>query len=51
MTFPPPGKGYLPPEKKDKNAVTPARIAIWVVVGGIGVWMIGSGVIGIVNGG
>lgn len=51
MSFTPPDKGYLPPEKKDKNAVTPTRLAIWVLVGGVALWMIGSGVIGIINAG
>ncbi len=41
---------YLPPEKKDKNAITPTRIALWVAVGAVGLWMLGSGVIGILNG-
>ena len=42
---------YLPPEKKDKNAVSPTRMAIWVIAGGLGLYLIGSGVIGLLTGG
>lgn len=38
---------YLPPEKKP--AITATRIALWVAVGGVGLWMLGSGLIGILN--
>jgi len=42
---------YLPPEKKNKNAITPARIAIWVFVGGLGIYLVVSGLIGAINNG
>lgn len=41
---------YLPPDKKDKNTITPTRVALWVAVGGVGLWMLGSGILGILNG-
>ncbi|MCT9820713.1 hypothetical protein N3K63_10510 [Microbacterium sp. W1N] len=37
-------------EPEDKRP-SPARVAIWVVVGGIGVYLLVSGIIGIVSGG
>ena len=43
---------YLPPEKKKpSDGPSPARIAIWVIVGGIGLYLVGSGVIGILTAG
>ena len=42
---------YLPPEKKDKNAISPMRVALWVLVAGVGVYMVASGLIGVANGG
>lgn len=34
--------------EKPKNQITFARIAIWVVVGGIGAYLLVSGIIGII---
>jgi hypothetical protein len=34
-----------------KNAVTPTRIGIWIVVSAIGLYMIVSGLIGVLGGG
>lgn len=34
-----------------KRTVTPTRIGIWVVVAGIGLYMIVSGLIGVINAG
>ena len=31
----------------NKPAITPARIAVWVIVGGIGLYLVISGAIGI----
>ncbi|GAB3135901.1 hypothetical protein [Marisediminicola antarctica] len=42
---------YLPPEKKDPNKITSARIWIWVIVGGIGLYLVVSGVLGGLAGG
>lgn len=42
---------YLPPEKKDPKKITPTRILLWVLVGGVGLYLVGSGVIGILSGG
>ena len=36
---------------QDSKKPSPARIGIWVVVGGIGLYMLISGIIGIVSGG
>ena len=35
----------------DKNKIAPARIAIWVVVAGVGVYLVVSGLVGILSGG
>ncbi|WP_434969138.1 hypothetical protein [Microbacterium sp. bgisy207] len=35
----------------DKNKITPARITIWIVVAGVGVYLVVSGLIGILSGG
>ncbi|MCR2812500.1 MULTISPECIES: hypothetical protein [Microbacterium] len=35
----------------EKNKPSPARIGVWLVVGAIGVYMLTSGVIGILSGG
>ncbi|MCU1420065.1 MAG: hypothetical protein JWR57_1234 [Mycetocola sp.] len=47
--------GYLPDDElRDKSKPNPPsmnRIAIWLVVGGIGVYFLLSGIIGIVSGG
>jgi len=42
---------YLPPEKKDPRKITSARIWIWVIVGGIGLYLVVSGVVGALNAG
>jgi len=39
---------YLPPEKKPKG-ITANRLAIWVIVGGIGAYFVISGIIGILG--
>ncbi len=39
------------PTNDDDKKPSPARIGIWLVVGGIGVFMLLSGIIGIVTGG
>ncbi|MBB2975960.1 hypothetical protein FHX49_001527 [Microbacterium endophyticum] len=36
---------------RDPKSPSPARIGIWVVVGAVGVYMVASGVIGILSGG
>ncbi|GAA1698092.1 hypothetical protein GCM10009808_14460 [Microbacterium sediminicola] len=38
-------------DKDDKSKISNGRIAIWVTVAGVGVYLIGSGVIGIITGG
>jgi len=38
----------MDPEKKKPS---PARVGIWLVVGAVGVYMLASGIIGIVSGG
>jgi hypothetical protein len=45
MTLPP-----LPPEKKKHDPSIPSwrRIVIWVIVGGVGLYLVVSGVIGII---
>jgi len=40
---------FLPPD--DKHKPSPARIGVWLVVGAVGVFMLVSGIIGIVTGG
>jgi hypothetical protein len=35
----------------DPKKPSPARIGVWLVVGAVGVYMLGSGVIGILSGG
>ena len=42
MDAPPP----IPPDKP-KNQISFARIAIWVILGGIGLYLLISGVVGI----
>ncbi len=46
---------YLPDDElRDKNAPKPPsmnRIALWVVVGGIGIYFLGSGLVGVLGGG
>jgi len=36
-----------PPTKRDYS-ITPTRILLWVVVGGIGLWLVITGIVGIV---
>lgn len=38
-------------DDKNKNKITPARITIWVVVAGVGLYLVISGVVGILSGG
>lgn len=41
----------LPPAPKDdgkKPGITPARIVIWLVVGAVGLYLVASGVLGII---
>jgi hypothetical protein len=43
---------YLPPEPKPKHdprKPTPTRIALWVLVGGVGVYSIVQGVVGLLQ--
>ena len=37
---------YLPPEKKDPKKISQNRIILWIVVGGIGLYLVISGVVG-----
>ena len=39
------------PTKKPRTPPTTARIILWVVGGGIGLYWLGSGVIGLISGG
>lgn len=38
----------LPGEDKKKQPITMGRIAIWVIVGGVGLYLVISGVVGII---
>ena len=40
---------YLPKEPHDPKKVTPTRMALWVIVGGIGLYLIASGVLGVIQ--
>jgi hypothetical protein len=40
---------YLPPEKKDPKKITSTRVAIWVLVGGFGLYTLLQGVIAIAS--
>ncbi|MBC7723871.1 MAG: hypothetical protein H7146_03860 [Burkholderiaceae bacterium] len=42
---------YLPPEKKDPSKITPMRKLLWLVMLGVGLYLVGSGIFGIINGG
>lgn len=42
---------YLPPEKKDPKKISQNRIILWIVVGGIGLYLVISGVVGGLAGG
>ncbi|GLK16944.1 hypothetical protein [Herbiconiux flava] len=33
----------------DPNKPTPTRIAIWIIVGGVGLYLVGSGIFGILT--
>jgi hypothetical protein len=41
----------LPGEEKKKKETSFARVAIWIIVGGIGLYTLLTGIVGIVNGG
>ncbi len=41
----------LPQDDEPKGGVSTGRLAIWVIVGGVGAYLVISGVIGIVSGG
>ncbi|QTX05561.1 hypothetical protein [Agromyces archimandritae] len=43
-------KDELSPKKPDPNRPSNTRIAIWIIVGGIGVYLLGSGLWGILGG-
>jgi hypothetical protein len=40
---------YLPKEPKDPKKVSTSRLLIWIGAGGIGVYMIIEGIIGVVS--
>lgn len=42
---------YLPPEKNDPKKISQNRIILWVIVGGIGLYLVISGLSGVVAGG
>ncbi|TQL41965.1 hypothetical protein FB562_2552 [Homoserinimonas aerilata] len=37
-------------EKPDKPSIPPARIGLWVIAGGIGVYFLATGLIGLLTG-
>ena len=39
------------PMDPEKNRPSPARVGIWLVVSAVGLYMLASGIIGIVSGG
>lgn len=39
------------PDDPDPKKPSPARVGVWLVVGGIGVYLLASGIIGIVTSG
>lgn len=41
---------YLPPEPKDPKKVSNNRLIIWLVVGALAVYMIVSGIVGLIHG-
>ena len=43
--------GYLPPEKQDPKKISQNRIILWFIVGGIGLYLVISGVLGGLAGG
>jgi hypothetical protein len=38
----------MPSDKKDPRKVSPTRIALWVLVSGFAIYMIVSGIIGVI---
>jgi len=38
----------LPGEEKKKGPISFARIAIWVIVGGVGLYLVISGLVGVI---
>ena len=38
----------LPQDDKKKQPITMARIAIWVIVGGVGLYLVISGLVGVI---
>ncbi len=45
---------YVPEDKKKKDddkKISNGRIMIWIVVGGVGLYFLGSGIVGIIAGG
>jgi hypothetical protein len=48
MTFLP--KGELKPDDDGKKGPSTNRIIIWVVVGAVGLYLLGSGIFGIITG-
>lgn len=47
MSFLP--KGELEPDPKRKKGPSMNRIALWIVLGGVGVYLLGSGIYGILT--
>ncbi|WP_268921031.1 hypothetical protein [Marisediminicola senii] len=42
---------YLPPEKKKRSdPPTPMRMLLWVIVAGVGLYFVGTGIVGILGG-
>ena len=42
---------YLPKEPRDPNKPSPTRIALWVIVAGVGLFMVASGIVGVITNG
>ncbi|MBN9605774.1 MAG: hypothetical protein J0G30_04110 [Actinomycetales bacterium] len=38
-------------DQRDRGRVTPARIAIWIIVGGIGLYLVITGLVGVATSG
>ncbi|MBX3100695.1 MAG: hypothetical protein KF761_14100 [Salinibacterium sp.] len=38
----------LPGDDEKKPAISPARIAVWVIVGGIGLYLVITGLVGVI---
>ncbi len=47
MSFPPDDE--LTPDKSGRKRPSMNRIALWVIVGGVGVYFLGSGIIGLLS--